>query len=34
MAEVTSIRPADLRKIQSNLGPINDDYRLLDKGVD
>lgn len=33
MAEVTSIRPADLRKIESNLGAIHDDLRVLDKGV-
>lgn len=33
MAEVTSIRPADLRKIESNLGVIHDDLRVLDKGV-
>ena len=33
MAEVTSIRPADLRKIESNIGAIHDDLRVLDKGV-
>ncbi len=33
MAEVTSIHPADLRKIENNLGAIHDDLRVLDKGV-
>lgn len=33
MAEVTSIHPADLRKIENNLGAIHNDLQVLDKGV-
>lgn len=33
MAEVTSIHPADLRKIEDNLGAIHRDLQVLDSGV-
>ena len=33
MAEVTSIRPADLRKIENSLGAIHNDLEVLDSGV-
>lgn len=34
MAEVTSIRPADLRQIENNLSAIHDDLRVIDSNVD
>lgn len=34
MAEVTSIRPADLRAIEKNLGSIHNDLKALDSRVD
>ena len=34
MAEVTSIRPADLRKIENNLGAIHNNLKALDSRVD
>ena len=33
MAEVTSIHPADLRKIENSLGAIHNDLEVLDSGV-
>lgn len=33
MAEVTSIRPADLRAIENNLGAIHRDLEVIDSGV-
>ena len=33
MAEVTSIHPADLRKIENSLGAIHNDLQVLDNGV-
>lgn len=33
MAEVTSINPADLRKIENSLGAIHNDLQVLDNGV-
>lgn len=33
MAEVTSIRPADLRKIENSLGAIHQDLKVIDSGV-
>lgn len=34
MAEVTSIRPADLRAIENNLGAIHRDLEVIDSGVE
>lgn len=34
MSEVTSIKPADLRKIENNLGAIHSDLKTIDSGVD
>ncbi len=33
MAEVTSIQPADLRKIENSLGAIHQDLQVIDNGV-
>lgn len=33
MADVTSIHPADLRRIENNLGAIHSDLQVLDKGI-
>ena len=33
MADVTSIHPADLRRIENNLGAIHSDLQILDKGI-
>ena len=33
MAEVTSIHPADLRKIENSLGAIHNDLQVIDRGV-